>query len=233
MHLHRFLSAVISSAILIGCSAGDPGDFTKEEKRIISRSSEVMYVPVIWNEEDSLLLRTKCIDFSEKALESDEMKVLCRKMFSTVQSPEQDGVGLAATQVGLVHRIFVLQRLDKEGEPFEAYANAHIEEYLGEVSWGSEGCLSVPPYRGDVPRYEGVIVSYRDPFTLEHKRDTVTGYTAIIFQHENDHLDGTIYRDKARDVTVDDDWKEERREFSDKGLYDRPDWMKYPKNPKL
>lgn len=222
---------LIAAALLViicSCSRKDPGDLLPLEKEIIRRSADVMYVPRIDNREDSLLLRTKCIDFSEKALESEEFGILCRKMLSTVLSPEQAGVGLAATQVGLVHRIFVLQRMDKEGEPFEIYPNAHIEEYLGKVSYGPEGCLSVPPMRGDVPRYEGVIVSYRDPVTLEHKRDTVYGYTAIIFQHENDHLDGTLYIDKARDIRYDSGWAEEFESFRKEGKYDRPSWLKLP-----
>ena len=219
---------VISALAALCCTPSDPGDFRKEEKEIIRRSGEVMYVPTIEDRQDSLLLRTKCIDFSEKALSSPEMKTLCRKMLSTVQSPQQDGVGLAATQVGLVHRVFVLQRFDKEGEPFEVYANAHIEEYLGEVSYGPEGCLSVPPLRGNVPRYEGVIVSYRDPYTLQHGRDTVYGYTAIIFQHEHDHLEGTLYIDKSEDATPDPDWEAEREPFIKEGLYEKPSWMNLP-----
>ena len=228
MKATRTLVLVLSALPFLGCSQVSPGDLLPEEKEIINRSGDVMYVPTIWDTEDSLLLRTGCIDFSEKALASPEIRTLAGKMLSTVQSPQQDGVGLAATQVGLVHRIFVLQRFDKEGEPFEVYLNGHIEEYLGEISYGPEGCLSVPPYRGNVPRYEGVVVSYRDFGTLEHRRDTVYGYTAIIFQHENDHLDGTIYRDKAKDVTIDESWEKERLPFSKKGLYERPSWLKYP-----
>ena len=54
--------------------------------------------------------------------------------------------------------------------------------------------------RGLVPRYTSVIVSYRDPETLEPRRDTVSGYTAVIFQHECDHLDGILYIDRADTV---------------------------------
>jgi len=74
--------------------------------------------------------------------------------------------------------------------------------------------------RGLVPRYTSVIVSYVDAETLQPKRDTVTGYTAVIFQHECDHLDGKLYIDRADTVFVSPAWAAERRAFD----YTRPAW---------
>ena len=229
--MKRYLIICLAAMVSIFSSCSSRGSLTRAERGLMAAPDSLMHVLTIADKDENATLRKRSAGFRKRDMKSAEFRSLIAKMKYTVQDPSQDGVGIAAPQVGLNRRLIIVCRLDKPGEPFEAYANAHIEEYLGEVSYGSEGCLSVPPYRGDVPRYEGVIVSYRDPFTLEHKRDTVTGYTAIIFQHENDHLDGTIYRDKAGNVTIDEDWKEERREFSDKGLYDKPDWMKYPKAP--
>ena len=66
---------------------------------------------------------------------------------------------------------------------------------------GPEGCLSVPGRRGDVSRYREIDIAYSLPVSRAHAaavRDTVetiSGFTAVIFQHECDHLDGILYTD--------------------------------------
>ena len=192
--------------------------FTKEQRLIIRQSDSVMYVTT-WPE-DSAILRTPCVDFTKAELKSKDLKTLMAKMLKTVRSPQQDGVGIAAPQVGISKRLICLQRFDKEGGPFECYPNIHIDSLFGAIGKGPEGCLSVPPMRGLVPRYTSVIVSYLDPETLEPKRDTVTGYTAVIFQHECDHLDGILYIDRADTVYVSTAWEAERRAYD----YARPEW---------
>ena len=195
-----------------------PKPFTKEQRTIIRQSDSVMYVTV-WPE-DSVILRTPCADLTPVELKSKDLKTLMAKMLATVRAPQHDGVGIAAPQVGISSRIICLQRFDKDGGPFECYLNAHIDSLFGEIGKGPEGCLSVPPMRGLVPRYTSVIVSYVHPETLEARRDTVTGYTAVIFQHECDHLDGRLYTDIADTVYVSTSWEAERRAFD----YTRPDW---------
>ena len=195
-----------------------PKPFPKAERIIIRQSDSVMYVTVL--PEDSAVLRAPSMDLTRSELKSKELKTLTAKMLSTVRSPQQDGVGIAAPQVGVSKRVIWVQRLDKEGGPFECYLNPHIDSLFGDIGKGPEGCLSVPPMRGLVPRYTDVIVSYIHPETLQPKRDTVTGYTAVIFQHECDHLDGILYIDKADTVYVSPSWEAERRAFD----YTRPDW---------
>ena len=195
-----------------------PKPFTKEQRTIIRQSDSVMYVTV-WPE-DSVVLRTPCADLTPVELKSKDLQTLMAKMLATVRAPQHDGVGIAAPQVGISKRIICLQRFDKDGGPFECYLNAHIDSLFGEIGKGPEGCLSVPPMRGLVPRYTSVIVSYVHPETLESRRDTVTGYTAVIFQHECDHLDGRLYTDIADTVYVSTSWEAERRAFD----YTRPDW---------
>lgn len=175
--------------------------FEPREREIITQSDSVMYVYVVDNPDDSLLLRGTSRDLSDRELQSGLYRTLERKMLCTVQSPEQDGVGIAAPQVGLLRRIVALQRFDKEGEPFEVYPNLHILEHVGDTVRGPEGCLSIPGKRGIVPRSEGVIVRWTDPQTLQAVTDTVHGFTAIIFQHETDHLDGILYTDRADSVS--------------------------------
>lgn len=203
---------------LLGCARGG---FTPSERRIIEQSDSVMYVMTVGHPSDSLLLRTPSTDLPPQALRSPLLQTLVAKMNQTVLDPRQDGVGLAAPQVGINRRVIVLWREDKPGQPFETYVNVHLEERLGNIVTGPEGCLSVPPYRGMVPRSECVIVSYLDAYTLQPHRDTVRGYAAIIFQHECDHLDGILYIDRADTVFLDTDWAAQRKEFD----YSRPDWM--------
>ena len=185
---------------------------------IIRQSDSVMYVTV-WPE-DSAILRTPCTDLTKAELKSKDLKTLISKMMTTVRAPQHDGVGIAAPQVGISKRLICLQRFDKDGGPFECYLNVHIDSLFGEIGKGPEGCLSIPPMRGLVPRYTNVIVSYIQPETLESKRDTVTGYTAVIFQHECDHLDGRLYIDRADTVYVSTSWEAERRAYD----YTRPEW---------
>ena len=192
--------------------------FSKEQRLIIRQSDSVMYVTVM--PEDSAILRTPCADLTKAELKSKDLGTLMAKMLATVRSPQQDGVGIAAPQVGISKRLICLQRLDKEGGPFECYPNIHIDSLFGTIGKGPEGCLSVPPMRGLVPRYTDVIVSYVDPETLEPRRDTVSGYTAVIFQHECDHLDGILYIVRADTVYVSPSWEAERRAYD----YARPEW---------
>ena len=192
--------------------------FSKEQRLIIRQSDSVMYVTT-WPE-DSAVLRTPCVDLTKTELKSKDLKTLIAKMMATVRAPQHDGVGIAAPQVGISKRIICLQRFDKDGGPFECYLNVHIDSLFGEIGKGPEGCLSVPPMRGLVPRYTDVIVSYIQPETLQPKRDTVSGYTAVIFQHECDHLDGILYIDRADTVYASPSWEAERRAYD----YARPEW---------
>lgn len=175
-------------------------DFTRAERQIIDGSGNVMYVTTMPG--DSAILRAPSKDLSARELRSARLQVLLDKMLTTVQDPSQDGVGIAAPQVGIGRRIICVQRLDKEGEPFECYLNVRLDSLWGEKVRGREGCLSLPGLRGYVSRYPSVLVSYIDRESLQPRKDTVHGYTAVIFQHECDHLDGILYTDRADSVYV-------------------------------
>ena len=123
-------------------------------------------------------------------------------MVATVTSPEQDGVGIAGPQVGLSRNIIAVQRLDKEGEPFEVYPNIRITAFRGEQVLGSEGCLSVPNCRGKVLRWRDIDISYTSPETGKEVTENIKGFTAVIFQHETDHLQGVLYIDKLEPAAV-------------------------------
>lgn len=194
------ISTIIAMALLgTGCTA----TFTAAEREIIGSGDEIMRLTTIDNEADSLLLRQVSKPLSRQEVASEEFSTLCRRMLSTVKNPENEGVGIAAPQVGILRRLVAVQRFDKEEEPFEFYINPKIVEYGDDWELGGEGCLSVPDFRGDVWRAQSIKISYRDTQYRLH-REVVEGFTAVIFQHEIDHLDGILYIDHFDDEEPDE-----------------------------
>ena len=178
--------------LLAGCSGG----WSAAEKEVIGEGKAVMRVLTIDDREDSLFLRTPCKDLTKKQILSKEYSTLAERMLVTVTSPEQDGVGIAGPQVGIGRRIVAVQRFDKPGETFEVYPDIRITARRGEPEAGPEGCLSVPGRRGEVLRWQDIDISYVSPATGRDTSEAVSGFTAVIFQHETDHLDGVLYIDK-------------------------------------
>jgi len=106
---------------------------------------------------------------------------------------EKDGVGLAAPQVGVLLRLFVVTADDGVRRVF---INPRITAMSETIVTKEEGCLSIPGIFGDVPRPEAVTVQAQDArgrrFTLE-----ADGMLARVIQHENDHLEGVLYLDRT------------------------------------
>ena len=216
----KSLSAVLimlaALTIMAACGMRDrqAGDFTAAELTLIHGSDSIMRVLTIDAPSDLAVLRSLSYDMSDSALLSDDFKRLAELMVATVTHPSQDGVGIAGPQVGLNRRIVAVQRFDKEGEPFEVYPNVRILWASDSLAAGPEGCLSVPDRRGDVLRSQEIVIEYADIAGVEQSRqeirlescgcakpvpmvrDTVSGFTAVIFQHEIDHLDGVLYIDR-------------------------------------
>ena len=200
--LFKALFATVLAIVIGSCGQSQTASLTKAEKALISGSDSLMRVLTIFDKADSLSLRSKSVDFTDRDLRSEAFKSLSAKMLFTVQDPSQDGVGIAGPQVGLNRRIVCVQRFDKPGEPFGVYPNARLDSLWGEKASGREGCLSIPGWAGRVPRFSNIIVSYTDPTTLKTVRENVDGFTAVIFQHEIDHLDGVLYIDRADSLWV-------------------------------
>lgn len=185
---------------LSSCNSGK-GTFTEEELSIINGTDSIMRVLTIDRTDDLAVLRAQSADLSGKALSSEAFSVLASRMVATVTHPSQDGVGIAGPQVGLNRRVVAVQRFDKEGEPFEVYGNIRIVRHHGEKVPGAEGCLSVPDRREDVERWQDIEIEYDAVFTegkvtVRPARERIQGFTAVIFQHETDHLDGILYIDR-------------------------------------
>jgi peptide deformylase len=178
-------------------SEDDAGDFTRQELEILDGADSFMRVLTIEKPRDLAVLRAQSSDFSSEALLSEEFERLSELMVATVTHPSQDGVGIAGPQVGLNRRVVAVQRFDKEGEPFEVYPNVRIVWQSDSLTFGPEGCLSVPDRREDVARSQEIVIEYTAVPGLKTIRDTISGFTAVIFQHEVDHLDGVLYIDRV------------------------------------
>lgn len=127
------------------------------------------------------------------------LKELIDNMFDTLQHAE--GVGLAAPQVGLPIRMFIID-LDviSEDEPkYKGYKhtfiNPEIIEEGNETDTMSEGCLSIPGINESVKRPTAVLVNYLDENGEEQER-WLEGFEARVFQHEYDHLEGKMFVDR-------------------------------------
>lgn len=168
---------------------------SESEQALIRRhGGGIMPVMSIAHETDSLLLRRSSAELSESIALSEDFALLKASLLATVRDPENDGVGIAAPQVGVLRRVVAVQRFDKEGEPFEFFLNPQIVDRSSNTQFGGEGCLSVPDLSGNVERAEWIVLRYRDEAWREHQ-EMIKGFTAVIFQHEVDHLDGRLFID--------------------------------------
>lgn len=135
-----------------------------------------------------LRIKTKPIRKINQALK-DILKEMV-KLTKTFKDPE--GVGLAATQVGLDGSFFVA----KDDNKFVSIINPKILSTGKRTKKYFEGCLSIPGIWGEVKRHINIKVSYQNP---EGKTTTerLTGVLAWIFQHEIDHLNGILFSEKV------------------------------------
>jgi peptide deformylase len=124
-----------------------------------------------------------------------ELTALANRMFDLMR--EAKGVGLAAPQVGVNLQLFVMNHTGNP-EDDRIYINPSLSEANGEET-AEEGCLSLPEIRIDVSRSKMLRMEALD---LQGKpiRDEATGYVARIWQHEFDHLQGTMLTDRMGPV---------------------------------
>jgi peptide deformylase len=172
--------------------------FDEEAALVLSgESHQPMRVFLTTNQSDSLLLRSQSSDVSPKPNDL-ALKLLVDRMYSTVRDSLSRGVGIAAPQVGILKNIIWVQRFDKENNPFEVYFNPKILQYSEKKQERREGCLSIPN-RSDTlnVRAYAILVEYQ---TIDgrQKIEMIEDFTAIIFQHEIDHLNGVLYTDYVK-----------------------------------
>jgi len=120
----------------------------------------------------------------------DALAILVDAMFETMEA--SDGVGLAAPQIGLGQRLFVVDTRQEEGR--FVFINPEIIETSVEQTTYEEGCLSIPQMFSHITRPSEVTVQAQDlkgkPFTVK-----ASGLLARVIQHENDHINGVLFID--------------------------------------
>lgn len=190
--MRKYLLLLFVAASIAGCA---PSLSDAERAAIHAGESEIMHTYTIRSYDEARLLRMHARKISARALRSDDYRVLRRRMLATVNNPAEEGVGIAAPQVGVGRRVIAVQRYDKAGEPFEFFINPEILQYGDSSAVGMEGCLSVPVVYGKVLRPQSVRLRYRDE-DYRLRTETVSGFTAVILQHEVDHLNGILFIDR-------------------------------------
>ncbi len=126
-----------------------------------------------------------CVDGQTLALAVDMLETMY----------DAGGRGLAAPQIGVMARVFVMDAAWKSGDPVpEVFINPEILWRSPQMALGAEGCLSIPDVVADVQRHSEVILQWQlaDGSTQAQK---LTGFRAICAQHEIDHLNGIVTLD--------------------------------------
>ena len=159
-------------------------------------------------------LRQAAVEVSADELASAEVQALIDDLVDTMRDAQ--GAGLAANQIADGRRIAVIEVNDNPRYPYKpripltVVVNPVIEPLDDELVEINEGCLSVPDLRGNVWRHVNVRVTYLDREGTPHE-EVKRGLTAGTFQHELDHLDGTLFLDRVQDPTTLTTWAQFER----------------------
>lgn len=152
------------------------------------------------------LLREKSISLTTDEILCDETKQLIQDLVETMENA--NGLGLAAPQIGVLKQVAVIKlsqnnpryQIEQDSETFIIF-NPTIKILESPLQGYWEGCLSIPGIKGYVERPSHIIVNYQDE-TAQHKSIELSGFLATVFQHELDHLTGTLYIDRIRDTKM-------------------------------
>jgi len=192
---------IISAFLFFSCSSNR---VKKSPKTVFSSSqtqmilaadtSKSMRLYLLNNPSDSILLRKNSLDVIPNP--NDELlQHFVKRLYSTVTDSTNLGVGIAAPQVGILKNIIWVQRFDKPKFPFEVYLNPKILQYTKKKQPCPEGCLSIPDKRGTTQNRAFAILLDYDKMDGTHVTEMVEDFTAVIFQHEIDHLNGIMFID--------------------------------------
>lgn len=157
------------------------------------------------------VLRERARDVAADELASAETQTFIDDLIATMR--HANGAGLAANQIGVPIRIAAIEVGDNPRYPYKPripltiVVNPVIEPLDDETVEINEGCLSVPNLRGTVSRFVTVRVRYLDRDGNAHD-EIKRGLTAGTFQHECDHLDGTLFLDRVTDPTTFTTWEQ-------------------------
>ena len=160
-----------------------------------------MILPIIAYGSNVLKVKASPVDTEDPNLDK-----LITDMWETMYNA--NGVGLAAPQIGLALRLFVVDASPFAADPElseeeqqqiknfkHVFVNPTITTFHGEGVDFNEGCLSTPDVRGEVTREDGISISYYDLEFNQHELE-LTGLASRVVQHEYDHIEGKLFTDK-------------------------------------
>ena len=149
------------------------------------------------------LLKEKALAIEKDRIDSEDFKKFVDELTETMRASK--GVGIAATQVGVMERVFLLEVKNnkrypnQENTPLYIIINPKITSFSDEKVEGWEGCLSIPGIRGMVERSKSIIMEYTDMDGKTVEKE-FNDFPAVIVQHELDHLDGILFTERMTDM---------------------------------
>jgi peptide deformylase len=172
------------------------------------------------------VLRKKAEDITPQY---EGLDTLLKNMFETMY--DSSGIGLAAPQIGLPIRLFIVDGTDIEDDSStkdfkQVFINAQILEEFDTPWEYEEGCLSIPFVRANVKRNAKVTIQYLDE-NFQEKTETYEGMAARIIQHENDHIEGILFTDRRHPLKR--NMLKKKLQNISHGIVNAPYKMKFPK----
>ncbi len=146
-------------------------------------------------------LRTRVAGFNKEQHDKKYIEQTTKHMRQLMV--QHRGIGLSANQIGLPLRLFICQLPTSDGSGYQGkfyvVINPILESFSEKKVIDQEGCLSIPGIYGDVERYEKIMMTGMDK-NYRPMRIKASGLLARIMQHELDHLNGTLFTDKAKNI---------------------------------
>ncbi|WP_244518910.1 peptide deformylase [Parapedobacter composti] len=179
--------------LLVAVRSGEK-PLTNTERSLIRSGDTTQLLRVI---QDTVADEARILRAVSDDIDPDEplLPLLVKRMYLAVTDTLHPGVGIAAPQVGISRNVIWVKRFDKPGEPFERYLNPRITWRSKLLRKGQEGCLSIADTLGQVLRNYTIRLVYQDMEGVKHE-ELIEGFTAVIFQHEIDHLNGILFTDR-------------------------------------
>jgi peptide deformylase len=181
--------------------------FSEQEKALIlsGDTTKMMRITQTTHPDDLKILSAISQDITP---DEPLLALLAKRMHLAVK--QAGGVGIAAPQVGINRNAIWVQRFDKPGQPFEFYINPKITWKSELLQLGAEGCLSIPDTRDNVVRSYAIQLSYSQ-LNGAHHTEVIEGFTAVIFQHEIDHLYGILFPQRVDEQNTQEFKKSEEK----------------------
>lgn len=148
-------------------------------------------------------LREVCLNVEENVIYSEKFQIFLDELVATMRA--SDGVGIAAPQVGVLQRVIVIEvndnprYLNRDFFELLIIINPEIKILPGPTVDSWEGCLSIPGIRGRLKRADRIELKGLDRNGKPYHR-ILTGFPAIVAQHELDHLNGILFIDRMTDL---------------------------------